>query len=149
MEFRADHIHLYARDVDATARWYEHMFGARIVRSRQSDDRIRTDLQLGGLTIYLGDAAKLQANLGTTLNEATPSPRYGLDHFGLAVDDVEQAAVLLRERGARITKGPRLLRPGAWFFYMDAPDGVTIEILSRDLALDGRPLQEDTQGDTR
>jgi len=141
VQFRTDHIHLYATDLDATARWYCDVLGARVVRSRQSDGRIRTDLRLGDLTIYLGDAKKLQTTLGWQLNDAVASPRYGLDHFGLAVDDLDAAAAELRARGARITYGPKLLRPGAACLFVEAPDGVTIEILHRDLSVDGVPVE--------
>jgi lactoylglutathione lyase len=141
MRYRFDHVHLYAADLESTAQWYHRVFGARILRSRQSDGRERTDLQLGDLTIYLGDANKLNISLGWQLNEATSSPRYGLDHFGLAVDDVEAAAAELIERGAQISFGPKYLRPGAACLFVQAPDGVTIEVLNRDLALDAQPLE--------
>src|SRR5690242_2964361 len=37
--FSYDHIHLRSPDAEATARWYEQMFGAEIIRSVQSDGR--------------------------------------------------------------------------------------------------------------
>jgi len=140
MRLRCDHLHLYTADIDATARWYERVLGASILRTRQSDGRVRTDLQLEGMTLYLSDARKLEANLGWKLNQAAPSPRYGLDHFGLAVDDLEEAARLLIERGARITYGPRTLRPGAACLYLEAPDGVIIEVIARDMTIDSQPV---------
>jgi lactoylglutathione lyase len=137
LNFKIDHIHLYCAEIEATAQWYCKMLDAQLVRSRQSDGRVRTDLIVGGLTIYLGDAKKLQGSLGWKLNDATPSPRFGLDHFGLFVDDVETAAAELRLRGANITYGPKTLRPGASCFFIEAPDGVTIEVVNRNLAIDG------------
>src|SRR5690349_10199627 len=47
--FTYDHIHLRSPDAEATARWYEDMFGAEIVRSVQSDGKPRLDLNLGGV----------------------------------------------------------------------------------------------------
>ena len=47
--FTYDHIHLRSPDAEATARWYEEMFGAEIIRSVQSDGRPRLDLNLGDL----------------------------------------------------------------------------------------------------
>lgn len=141
MNYRCDHVHLYCRDVEATAQWYAQVFDARILRARQSDGRPRVDLQLGDLTIYLGDARKLQGSLGWTLAESAPSPRYGLDHFGLAVDDLDAAARQLQARGATISHGPKTLRPGAQCLFVDAPDGVTIEILYRDRAIDAVPIE--------
>ena len=141
MRYRADHIHLYASDIEATAHWYRRVLDAEVLRLRQSDGRVRTDLRIGGMMLYLSDAKRLSANLGWTLSEAAPSPHMGLDHFGLAVDDLDAAAAELRERGADITFGPKTLRPGAACLYLRAPDGVTIEILSRDMRVDAVPVE--------
>ncbi|HYF21635.1 MAG TPA: VOC family protein [Ramlibacter sp.] len=141
LAWRLDHLHLYAADIEATTRWYQQVFDARVQRARQSDGRVRTDLVIGELVLYLSDAKKLSANLGWTLHDAPGSPHLGLDHFGLYVDDLEGAARVLAERGARITFGPKWLRPGAGCFYVEAPDGVTIEVIHRDLRIDAVPLE--------
>jgi lactoylglutathione lyase len=146
VQFRADHIHLYAADLETTADWYRRVLGAQVLRSRQSDGRMRTDLRVGDLMLYLGDAKKLQKSLGWQLNEASPSPRYGLDHFGLSVDDLDAAAEELRARGAKITYGPKTLRPGAACLFIEAPDGVTIEVLRRELAVDAVPVEPTSEG---
>lgn len=65
----------------------------------------------------------------------------GLDHFGLMVDDLDAVAAQLRARGATITYGPKTLRPGASCLFLEAPDGVTIEIIHRNLALDAIPIE--------
>ena len=148
MQFRIDHVHLYAADLEATAEWYRRVLGAQVLRSRQSDGRIRTDLLIGELTLYLGDAMKLEKSLGWQLNEATPSPRYGLDHFGLSVDDLDAAAQELSALGAKITYGPKTLRPGAACLFIEAPDGVTIEVLVRDRAIDAVPVEADSKAQT-
>lgn len=140
MKLRHDHIHLYASDLAHTATWYKKVLGATIIRSRQSDGRERTDLELGGVTIYLGDAVKLKGSLGWTLNEATPSPRLGVDHIGFSVDNIDLVARELIDRGATITYGPRYLRPGAACLFLEAPDGVIIEIIQRDRLIDAVPI---------
>src|SRR4051794_2070902 len=40
-EFAYDHVHLRSPDPDETARYYERMFGAEVVKSVQSDGRER------------------------------------------------------------------------------------------------------------
>jgi lactoylglutathione lyase len=42
-EFRYDHVHLRSPDPDATAAWYERMFGAEVVHSVMSNGIERTD----------------------------------------------------------------------------------------------------------
>jgi len=44
-----DHIHLRSRDPLATAKFYERMFGAKVLESVQSDGATRVDLDINGL----------------------------------------------------------------------------------------------------
>ena len=76
--FTYDHIHLRSPDAEATARWYEKMFGAEIIRSVQSDGRPRLDLKLGGVAVFIAQVPPEQAVA------APPQPPYlGLEHIGL------------------------------------------------------------------
>ena len=59
--FTYDHIHLRSPDAEATARWYENMFGAEIIRSVQSDGRPRLDLNLGGVAVFIAQVPPEQA----------------------------------------------------------------------------------------
>ena len=55
--FTYDHIHLRSPDAEATARWYENMFGAEVIRSVQSDGKPRLDLNLG---VWLSSSRKFR-----------------------------------------------------------------------------------------
>jgi catechol 2,3-dioxygenase-like lactoylglutathione lyase family enzyme len=68
--FTYDHIHLRSPDAEATARWYEEMFGAEIIRSVQSDGRPRLDLNLGGVAVFIAQVPPEQAVA------APPEPPY-------------------------------------------------------------------------
>ena len=68
--FTYDHIHLRSPDAEATARWYEHMFGAEIIRSVQSDGRPRLDLNLGGVSVFIAEVPPEQTVA------APPEPPY-------------------------------------------------------------------------
>src|SRR5258708_7627857 len=75
--FTYDHIHLRSPDAEATARWYEEMFGAEIIRSVQSDGRPRLDLNLGGVAVFIAPVPSGQAV------PSPPQPPYlGLQPFG-------------------------------------------------------------------
>src|SRR5271165_5832924 len=54
--FTYDHIHLRTPDPEATAQFYEKMFGAEILRSMQ-DGKLRIDLKLGGANIFIAPVA--------------------------------------------------------------------------------------------
>ena len=124
--YRYDHMHLRSRDVKKTAEYYRDTFGAKIVESVQSDGRPRTDLDLNGLTIFI---APVSPEAKTP--PAPAEPYIGLDHFGLRVDDMDEAVAELKRRGAHFTLEPRTIRPGVKIAFVQAPDNVRIELLER------------------
>jgi lactoylglutathione lyase len=124
--YRYDHMHVRSRDVKKTAEYYHQMFDAEIVESVQSDGKPRTDLDLNGLTIFI---APVPAD--ATTPPAPTEPYVGLDHFGLRVENMDEAVAELKRRGAGFTMEPRTLRPGVKIAFVQAPDNVRIELLER------------------
>ena len=124
--YRYDHMHVRSRDVKKTAEYYHQMFDAKIVESIQSDGKPRTDLDLNGLTIFIA-AVPPDAPV-----PPAPTDAYvGLDHFGLRVDDMDDAVAELKRRGADFMMEPRTIRPGVKIAFVRAPDNVRIELLER------------------
>lgn len=124
-EFRYDHVHLRSPDPEATARYYETMFGARIIRSTQSDGRERLDLDLGGMSVFIApvDPAKVGA---------PPTPPFqGLEHLGLRVSGIDAAAAELKAKGAEFTMEPTTIRPGVRIAFIRGPQNVHIELVDR------------------
>ena len=105
-----DHIHLLSPEPIETAKYFNEMFGARIVESVQSDGNPRVDLDLNGLEIFIARCAE----------DATPSadhPHQGLDHFGLRVENLDAAAEELKAKGADYLRAARdtpRLRSPSW-----------------------------------
>jgi catechol 2,3-dioxygenase-like lactoylglutathione lyase family enzyme len=126
LTYRYDHMHLRSRDVKKTAEYYQQMFDAEIVESIQSDGKPRTDLDLNGLTIFIAPVAPEAAT-----PPAPTEPYVGLDHFGLRVEDMDQAVAELKRRGASFMMEPRTIRPGVKIAFVQAPDNVRIELLER------------------
>jgi lactoylglutathione lyase len=124
--FTYDHIHLRSPDAEATARWYEKMFDAEIIRSVQSDGRPRVDLNLGGVTVFIAQVPPGQAVA------PPPEPPYlGLEHIGLRVNGVDQIVAELKEKGAEFTVEPKTIRPGVRIAFLRGPQNVHIELLDR------------------
>ena len=124
--FTYDHIHLRSPDAEATARWYEKMFGAEIIRSVQSDGRPRLDTQLGGVAVFIAQVTQEQAVA------APPEPPYlGLEHIGLRVDRIDQVVAELKEKGAEFTVEPKTIRRGVRIAFLRGPQNVHIELLDR------------------
>ena len=124
--FTYDHIHLRSPDAEATARWYEEMFGAEIIRSVQSDGRPRLDLKLGGIDVFIAQVPAEQA-IG-----APPEPPYlGLEHLGLRVEGIDRVVTELKEKGAEFTVEPKTIRAGVRIAFLRGPQNVHIELLDR------------------
>jgi catechol 2,3-dioxygenase-like lactoylglutathione lyase family enzyme len=127
--FTYDHIHLRSPDVEATARWYEKMFGAEIIRSVQSDGKPRLDLNLGGVAVFLAQVPPEQTVA------APPQPPYlGLEHIGLRVSGIDDVVAELKKKGAEFTVEPKTIRPGVRIAFLRGPQNVHIELLDRDVA---------------
>lgn len=123
--FVYDHIHLRSPDPEATAQYYERMFGAEVLRSTQ-EGKPRIDLKLGGVNIFIAPVAA-----GDGVNPPPVTPYQGLDHFGLRVSGIDAIVAELKAKGAVFTKEPTTVRPGVRVAFLRAPEGVSIELLDR------------------
>jgi catechol 2,3-dioxygenase-like lactoylglutathione lyase family enzyme len=126
--FTYDHIHLRSPDPEATAQYYARMFGAEIIRTMQQGQP-RIDLKLGGANIFIAPVAD-----GSTVNPPPVTPYQGLDHFGLAVSGIDAIAAELKAKGAEFTMEPTTIRPGIRVCFIRGPQGVSIELLDRNIA---------------
>jgi catechol 2,3-dioxygenase-like lactoylglutathione lyase family enzyme len=126
--FTYDHIHLRSPDPEATARFYERMFGAEVVRTMQQG-KPRIDLKLGGANIFIAPVA---ADSG--VNPPPVTPYQGLDHFGLSVRGIDAIVADLKSKGAVFTMEPTTIRPGVRIAFLRGPEGVSIELLDRNIS---------------
>jgi catechol 2,3-dioxygenase-like lactoylglutathione lyase family enzyme len=123
--FAYDHVHLRSPDPEETARYYERMFGATIIRSKQSDGRERIDLDLCGLSVFIARAEPDKVG-------APPQPPFqGLEHLGLRVSGIDAAAAELKRQGAEFTMEPTTIRPGVRIAFLRGPQNVHIELVDR------------------
>ncbi len=120
-----DHIHLRSPDPEATAAWFERMLGAQVIRS-MAQGKPRVDLKLGGANVFIMPVAP-----GDGVHAPPVTPYQGLDHFGLAVSDIDTVAAELKGKGAEFTMEPRTIRPGLRVCFLRGPQGVSVELLER------------------
>jgi len=121
-----DHVHLRTPDPEATAQWFERMFGAEVVRTTQGG-KPRIDIKLGGANIFTAQVAP-----GDGVNPAPTTPYQGLDHFGLKVSNIDAVAADLKQKGVEFTKEPHSPRSGIKVCFIRGPQGISIELLDRD-----------------
>ncbi len=123
--FTFDHIHLRSPGPERTAAYYEKMFDAEIRRTTQAGQP-RVDMVIGGRNVFIA-----KVNDGDGVAGPPVSPYQGLDHFGLAVTDIDAIAAELRAKGAEFTIEPYDIRPGVRIAFVRGPEGVSIELLQR------------------
>lgn len=123
MSFTFDHMHILTPNVEATATWFEVMFGAEVIRSMQQG-KPRVDLKLGGVEIFL-------ASLPPDAKPNPANPYQGLDHFGMTVKGIDKVVADLKAKGVTFTTEPYEVRPGTRIAFLRTPDGVRIELLDR------------------
>ncbi len=120
-----DHVHLRSRDLDATAAFYERMFGAEVSRSTLPNGTPRVEMKIGGFTVLIGAATDPKTQ------DAPSSPYLGMEHFGLSVDDLDAAAAELKAKGAVFEMEPTQVRAGLKIAFLRGPENVSIELLQR------------------
>jgi lactoylglutathione lyase len=124
-KFTFDHIHLFTRNPEATAAFYQRMFGAEVIRSMQQG-KPRIDLKLGGANIFILDVSQ-----DATASPGPAHPHQGLDHFGLEVKQIDAVCADLKAKGAVFTREPVTIRPGTRIAFLSGPEGASIELLER------------------
>ena len=120
-----DHIHLRSPDPEATAAFYERMFGAEVMRTMQ-EGKPRIDLKVGGTDVFIAPVTT-----GDGVNAAPTTPYQGLDHFGLKVTGIDAIVAEMKKKGVQFTMEPTTVRPGVRIAFLRGPQGVSIELLER------------------
>lgn len=125
--FTWEHVHLRSPDPEATARWYQEMLGAEVIRTPQADGTTRIDLMLGGSQPVFITPSRTE----TPARPAPDAPYFGLEHFGLTVPDLDEATAELKAKGVRFQLEPTAMRPGLRIAFIRGPENVSIELLER------------------
>jgi len=109
-----------------TAQFYQSMFGAKLVETRQvADGRTSVELNLNGsrvMVMHPKDQSQPDSQAGAG---------YGIDHFGIMTDDLEAAVKDLKAKGVEFTVEIREPRPGLKISFLLGPENVLIELLER------------------
>ena len=126
-EFAYDHVHLRSPNPDETAAYYERMFGAKIIKSVMSNGIERTDMNLGGVMVFIA-----QVPDDAELSRKPEGSFVGLDHLGLRVSNIDAVCTELKTKGAEFTVEPKTIRPGVRIAFVRGPQNVLIELLDRE-----------------
>ncbi len=126
-----DHIHLRSYDPEATARFFETMFGAEATRSVYPPGtlypgQVRIMLRVGGQKVLIAPT-----HPHDPMTPAPVFPYYGLEHFGFTVEDLDATIAELRSKGAEIAVGPVTRDAGVYLAFVRGPDGIMVELVQK------------------
>jgi len=121
-----DHVHLVAKDPQATADWYVDKLGGKIARSLEVKGAPQLYVSFGGFIVIV------RGQRPAELAQAKPGLQWGVDHFGVRVKgDFDGFCEGLRKKGVRFGLDPTDFNPTTRIAFIDAPDGVSVELLNR------------------
>ena len=127
MSYSFNHVHLKSSDPGKTADWYVEAFGFEIVNDenpRPLGDRFIRCRTKDGVAINISGA-----RTGELMGEGDATAHWGLEHFGIEVDDIEAELKRLEELGAEVLEGPTRTATGLSIAFIQAPDDVRIEVM--------------------
>lgn len=127
MPYEFEHIHLKAPDPEKTANWYVKAFNFEIFNDRgvrPTGDRFIECKSEDG-TIFRISGARTNEDMG----QGDADVHYGLEHFGITVDDMDAEIERLQALGAEIAEGPISNPGGPTIAFIKVPDDVRIELL--------------------
>ncbi|MDA1256442.1 MAG: VOC family protein [Chloroflexi bacterium] len=126
MSFGINHIHLKAPDPRRTAEWYAAAFGFEIVSDtvRSFGDRRVQCKTPDGFVVNISSARD-----GETMADGNARPHWGLEHFGVDVDDLLADIARLGDLGAPLLEGPIDIPDGNLVAFVQGPDDVRIELV--------------------
>ena len=127
MKFTYNHLHFRSEEPDAAAKFYCDNFGAVIKSERPLSTTKSIQLELNGETLMTisGRAEGENPVPGST------EPRYGLDHFGFEVDDMDAVVARMKANGIYFICEPWTMPSGSTVAFVEAPDHVSVEIIQR------------------
>ena len=126
MAHKFNHIHLKALDPEKTANWYVEAFDFTIISNsvRIYGDRFIRCQTTDGIVVNIS-GARTDEQMGN--GDATA--HWGLEHFGIEVDDIEIEIKRLESLGAKLLEGPIDTQSGLRLGFIQAPDNVRVELL--------------------
>lgn len=127
MGWSCDHVHLKASNLNETVDFYQKNFGAVQENTREVGGSKLVGLDIGGLKVLVSSKKPDEDPI-----PGSAEMQYGLIHFGLLCDNLEQELATLKGNGVEVTMELTEIWPGLKIAYIKAPDETLIELLQRD-----------------
>jgi len=120
------HLHLISENPKSCATWYAEKLGGRIVGG--PDALAAPSI----LVTFKGTILIIRSRNADEKVSPKQGPEWGVDHFGFQVNgDFDAYCGELKNKGVVFTLDPKDLGPNLRVAFIQAPDGVSIELLQR------------------
>ncbi len=126
MSWSYDHVHLKASNLDETISFYKKNFNAEQKFSREIKGMSIIGMDINGMTLFISDAAE-----GENPKPGNADPQFGIIHFGLRCDNLEQKIAELKNNGVEFTMDLTEIDGSTKIAFIKGPDEVLIELLQR------------------
>lgn len=121
-----DHVHLVAKNPQAAADWYADKLGGKIVRSLDVKGAPQVYVSFNGFIVIVRGQRPAESA------ENKPGLQWGVDHFGVRIHgDFDGFCAGLRKKGVTFSLEPTDFNPTTRIAFINAPDGVSVELLNR------------------
>ena len=125
MTYRFHHLHIVCRDLEKMIDFFVGSLGATLVVLKKFGTADGATLDLSGTTINLRVSREDEKMVGDAFDL-----RFGYDHIGLAVEDVDAACRELTGQGFSFFMPPTDI-PGLRIAFFKGPEGITVELIQQ------------------
>ena len=125
MTYRFHHIHLICKDLEGMISFFTEALEASLVERKKFGTADGASLDLQGTTVNLRVDREDEVMTG----DATQA-RFGYDHIGLQVDDIDAAYEELKQRGFSFFMPPKDI-PGLRIAFFRGPEEIIIELVQK------------------
>ncbi len=123
MAYRFHHVHIVCKDLEKMTRFFTEVLEARLIALKKFGTADGASLDLQGTTVNLR-VRKQEEELVGDASQA----RYGYDHIGLEVNDLETAFKDLQAQGFSFLMPPTDI-PDLKIAFFKGPEDITIELV--------------------
>lgn len=118
------HLHFCCKDPKTVGRWFVEILGAKELGDAKF---------FGGATGVLLDLAGTNLFIrgprpGEQLSDDTSPERFGFDHIGLRVNDIDQLASFMKAKQVKFEVDVHEFRPGTRVAFVTGPENIRIEL---------------------
>jgi catechol 2,3-dioxygenase-like lactoylglutathione lyase family enzyme len=123
MAYGFHHLHIICKDLEKMIIFFTEILEAKLVRRQKFGTADGASMDLQGTTVNLRVSKEDEEIVG----DASQS-RYGYDHIGLQVEDIETAFTELQAQGFSFLVPPTDI-PNLKIAFFKGPEDITIELV--------------------